>query len=215
MSFLHDYPHLSDIVPFALLISTLQMDVDSGLTMNGRSWCTIYSDVCTTKACLCTWELVLISVNERWCQIRYWSATCLVVCHIHLTVSVCNDVRWNVDDEMQSWLLQFILFSFVVAYTGNRVSFMWYTAPIMETSCPVCTCCPCRVPLKFWIIWFRKFQVVKSTPGEMRPEGECVQCEVLRQLRLRFNLHRRTWSIKLKQSRLKTWLRRVWVWMSL
>ena len=30
----------------------------------------------------------------------------------------------------------------------------------MEISCPIRTDCPCRVPLKFWIIWFRKFQVV-------------------------------------------------------
>ena len=91
MGSLHDYPRLSYTVPFALLTSTLQMDVDSGLTMNGRSSCMIYASARTEK--ILYMYVVFITVNERWCQICYWSATCLVVCHIHLTVSVCYAVR--------------------------------------------------------------------------------------------------------------------------
>lgn len=127
MSFLHYYPRSSYFVPFALLISTLQMDVDSGLTTNDRSWHMIYSDTYITKSCLYTWELVLISVNERWCQICYWSATCLLVCHIHFDglSMICCQIkcrRWN------AIMFGEIYFAFICSgFTGNRVSFMWWT----------------------------------------------------------------------------------------
>lgn len=142
MSFLHYYPRSSYFVPFALLISTLQMDVDSGLTMNGRSWRMINSDAYTTKSCLYTWELVLISVNERWCQICYWSATCLVVCHIHFDglSMLCSKIkcrRWN------AIMFGAIYFVFIrSSFIGDRVSFMWCTV-VWKQAGPYLLSVPC------------------------------------------------------------------------